>query len=148
MPTSYTKEQVGKVYEKLPEELREALFAIETTEAIGNACIKHKISDLSNRKITEYIGYVLLGLVLPQDFEQLLQKDLKVPKKVAQEIAREINRFVFYPVKSALEQLHNVQITPTSKTLTSKTTSQKTEQLEPPQKSSGPDIYQESLEEE
>ena len=148
MAYQYTKEQVGKVYEKLPEELQEALFSMETSEAIGSACTKHIISDLNNKKITEYVGYVLLGLVLPQEFEQLLQKELKVPKKAAQEIAREINRFVFYPVKPALEQLHSTEIVASSKALPSKTTSQKTEQPEPPQESSGPDIYQESLEEE
>jgi len=148
MLTSYTKEQVAKVYEKLPEELQEALFSLETSDAIASACVKYNISDLNNRKITEYVGYVLLGLVLPQDFEQLLQKELKLPKKTTQEIAREINRFIFYPVKPALEQLHNTQITAVPRTSTSRPIPQEAEQPELSEKSSGPDIYQEPLEEE
>ena len=148
MLTSYTKEQVAKVREKLPEELQEALFSLETTNAIANACLKQNISNANNIKITEYVGYVLLGLALPQDFEQLLQKDLKIPKKKAQEIAREINRFIFYPVKPALEQLHSTQITAAPRSSTSKPIPQEAAQPELSEKSSGPDIYQEPLEEE
>ena len=148
MAIKYTQQQLDRALQHLPEELKTTLFSVETSEKLADVSERYNIYGEKGVLLSKYVGYVLMGLVLPQDFEQLLQKDLKVPKKVAQEIAREINRFVFYPVKSALEQLHNVQITPTSKTLTSKTTSQKTEQLEPPQNSSGPDIYRESLEEE
>jgi len=146
MPTSYTKEQAQRALEKLPEELQEALFSIETTDAIWNACAKQNISGPNHSKITEYVGYILMGLVLPQEFEQLLQKEIKLPKKVAQEVAREINRFVFYPVKPALEQLHTTEIATASKTLTPKPSPPETEQPESPEEPSGPDIYREPIE--
>ena len=145
MTKRYTKEQVQKAYEKLPEELQEALFSIETTDAVANASTRQNISSLNHTKITEYVGYVLLGLILPQDFEGLLQEEIGMSKKIVKEVAREINRFVFYPVKPALEQLHQVEIKATSRVVTSEP--EEEQEQKSPQQPSGPDIYQESLEE-
>ena len=148
MMAQYTKEQIDKILQKLPDELHEAVFSMETADAIWNTCTKQNIVAKRLSKIAEYTGYVLMGLILPQEFEPILIKDIKVPKKAAQEIAREINRFVFYPVKSALEQLHSTQITATSKNSATKPIPQETKEPELPKKSSGPDVYQEPLDEE
>lgn len=148
MSKHYTKEQAQKALEKLPDELQEAVFSMETADAIWNASEKQSVTTEERARIAEYAGYVLLGLMLPQEFTQALVADIKLSKNTAQEIAREINRFVFYPVKPVLEQLHNMQIAATSKTSASKPIPQETEQPDLPEKSSGPDIYQEPLEEE
>jgi len=146
MAQQYTKEQAQKAYEKLPEELQEALFSIETTDAIANACKRQNISGPNHTKITEYVGYVLLGLILPQEFEQVLVKDIKVPKKAAQEIAREINRFVFYPVRPALEKLHGTEIATAPQKTRQKQPTQETEEQEPEEAPRGPDTYREPIE--
>jgi len=148
MGTKYTQQQLNKALESLPEELGAALFSVETSEKLADVSERYNIYGEKGVLLSKHVGYVLMGLVLPQEFEQLLQNEIKLPKKTAQEVAREINRFVFYPVKPALEQLHNTQITATSKTSTSKPTPQETEQPEFQEKPSGPDIYQEPLEEE
>ena len=144
MTQKYTKEQINKILQKLPEELGETLFSMETADAIWNASEKQDIVDERRTRIAEYAGYVLLGLMLPQEFEQALQKDIKLPKKVAQEVAREINRFVFYPVKPALEQLRSTEITTASKTFAPEVSPP--EQPGPPQEPSRPDVYREPIE--
>lgn len=116
MTTKYTPQQIDKALEKLPDELKEAVFSMETADAIWQACTKQKITDERMTKIAEYAGYVLMGLLLPQEFQEKLQKEIKLPKKAAEELGREINRFVFYPVKPALEELYRIEITPSEKT--------------------------------
>lgn len=110
MPKQYTQEQLDRAYEKLPEELQEAMFSMETANAIWNACEQQGIGDKRISTIAKYVGDVLLGLFPPSEFQEILEKEIKLPPQVAKEIAREINRFVFYPVKPALEQLHSMEM--------------------------------------
>ena len=143
MATKYTQQQIDKVLESLPEELQEAVFSVETAKRLYDIYNESGVADERAWKISEYVGYVLMGLVLPQEFEEILQKEIKLPKKVSQEIAREINRFVFYPVKPALEQLHRMEIEVTAKVVTPQPPEESEEKPEEPR---GEDRYREQLE--
>ena len=43
--TEYTKEQFWKLYEKLPAELKEAVFSDEVGDHILDACAKNGVAD-------------------------------------------------------------------------------------------------------
>jgi hypothetical protein len=43
MPEEYTKEQLWKLYEKLLEELKEAIFSEETANSIWDICSRNGI---------------------------------------------------------------------------------------------------------
>ena len=107
MPTQYTKEELRKLYEKLPQELKTILFSEETAEVIGNACTQYGIEDERVSQVAGLVGNVLTGFLLPSEFEEALKQNVKLPKVLIKPIAREISRFVFYPVKPALERLHH-----------------------------------------
>lgn len=111
MAKDYSPQQIEKALQNLPEELKEAVFSMETADAIWSACEKQEIMDERMAKIAEYAGYVLMGLMLPQEFQVFLEKEIKLPKKTAEELGREINRFVFFPVKEILAQLYKTEIT-------------------------------------
>jgi len=111
MAKEYTKEQLWKVYEKLPQELREAIFAEETAESIWSICEKNEISEQVSQ-VAKYVGRVLLGILLPEEFQQVLKGELKLSPEAAKKVAQEINRFIFYPVKPSLEELYKIEITP------------------------------------
>lgn len=104
----YTQDEIWKIYEKLPEELREAIFLEETADYIFNSCERNNVEAVS--RVAYYTGLVLMGLILPQEFSETLKKEVGLSKTLAEAIAREINRFVFYPVKPALEQIHNMEM--------------------------------------
>lgn len=106
MPQKYTPEEIEKNLKNLPEDLKEAVFSMETADAIWQACIKQEVTDERMTKIAEYAGYVLMGLLPPQEFQTKLQEEIRLPKKGAEELGREINRLVFSPVRPALEQLY------------------------------------------
>ena len=150
MIMKYSPEQVDRALSTLPEELKEAIFSVETADAIRNACTKQNITDERLGQVAENTGYVLMGLLQPSEFIEVLGKDIGLQKQGG-EIARDINRFVFFPVKAALEQLHEI---PTQKAVSQPatpelpgTTSQgKAEEAEKRPKKQGSDKYRESTE--
>lgn len=102
-----SSEQFWKLYEKLPQELRDALFAEETGNSIAEACKRNNIGeDLG--PVVDLVGQVLVGILPPEEFQETLERDLKLEKNIAKSVAHEINRFIFYPVKPVLEQLYNI----------------------------------------
>ena len=109
MSKKYTSKQFWELYEKLPQELKDALFAEETGHNIYETCKRNEIEE-NLSEIVDYVGQVLVGVLLPEEFQEVLEKELKLKKAVAKKIAHEINRFIFYPVKPALEKLYQLEI--------------------------------------
>jgi len=106
MPKQYTRAEYWKLYEKLPEELQEAIFSAETADHISNICARNSVSDKQIPQVAARVGDVLMGLLLPDELQEELEKEVKLKKPAAQSVTREMNRFVFFPVKPQLEELH------------------------------------------
>lgn len=111
MATKYTKKQFWELYAKLPQELKDAVFAEETDNSVYETCKRNKIID-KHQQIIEYVGQVLIGVLKPNEFQETLEIETKLKKDIVKKVAQEINRFIFYPVKSSLEELYNMEITP------------------------------------
>jgi hypothetical protein len=139
MPREYTQEELWELYEKLPKELKEVVFAGETAEHISSTCGRFSINEKTIREVAKYVRNVLLGLLTPEDFQRVLEEDLKLEKETARNLSQEIDRFIFYPVKPALEQLYGAEKTEEKKT---------TEEviIEQPKKNTGQDKYREPIE--
>lgn len=111
MPRKYTSEQFWQLYEKLPQELKEAISSEETAEAIFNICQKNEILDHLER-VVELVGEVLIGILPPDEFQKTLEKELKFETDLAKKVTYEINRFIFFPVKEVLSKLYEIEIAP------------------------------------
>jgi hypothetical protein len=152
MAKEYTKEQFWKLYEKLPQELKDALFAEETGDDIYDVCKRNEVEEYLG-EIVDYVGQVLLGFLTPEDFQNTLEKELNLEEGVAKKVAKEINRFIFYPVKPTLEQLYQSEIISTEKT-TERPAIERPEiklgipetEEEKPEKPSEKDVYREPIE--
>ena len=140
MAKQYTSEQFWKLYEKLPQELKDVLFTEETGNNIYEICQKNEIEENLD-EVVEYVGQVLVGVLPPEDFQEILEKELKIKKDIAKKVAREINRFVFYPVKPALEDLYKMEITAPEKPKEELKAKEKKPEI-PPSK----DVYRELIE--
>jgi len=114
MAEKYTKEQFWKLYEKLPQELKDALFAEETGDNIYNICQKNKIGEHLG-EIVDYVGQVLLGVLAPEDLQKTLEEELLIEEDVAKKVFQEINRFILYSVKGNLASLYEVGSIPGGK---------------------------------
>ncbi len=113
MLEKYTPEQFWKLYQKLPQDLKDVLFAEETGNNIYEICKRNEIEE-NLEAIVDLIGQVLLGLLPPNEFQETLEKELKLEREVAKKVNHEINRFIFYPVKASLEELYKMPLTPTT----------------------------------
>jgi hypothetical protein len=146
MPEEYSSEQFWKLYENIPQALKEAVFSEETAENIWNICIRNEVLEGATiSAIAKYTGRVLMGVLPPEDFQSKIEKELQLPKDTANKISQEIDRLVFYPVKNSLEELYTRKVgAPPSKTTesTPKTTSPKKEKPKAPKK----DSYREQIE--
>ncbi len=111
MAEKISSEQYWKLYKGLPQPLQEALSSDETANNIQDICEKHEITEHAS-DIVDQISRVLLGVLPPDEFQGVLEKEIGLEKEVAKKVAQEINRFIFYPVKSSLEELYSMEITP------------------------------------
>jgi len=139
MAKKYTREQFWKLYEKLPQELKDALFAEETGNNIYDICKRNEIEE-DLEQIVDYVSQVLVGVLPPEELQKSLEEELKLETGVAKKVAQEINRFIFYPVKPVLEELYKIEITPPA--VPTKITPPSEEKSTTPSK----DVYRETIE--
>jgi len=107
----YSKEELWGLYEQLPEDLKKATFSEEVGQIIQDVCDKNGITDdglIFN--ITKNVGYVFLGLLSPEEFPDVLEKELKIEKKQAEKINFQITTKVFIPLKNSLEKLYGQKL--------------------------------------
>jgi len=138
---NYSPEQLQQLYKSLPQNLKEALFSKQNARNIHEICVKNGAAD--GDKIfdaAKNAGYVLLGLLPPDEFSKVLEKELELESHVAEEIAGEIERFVFYPVKKTLESLYKMEIEPGKEPLSAVSPQKK------PKKTKKQDAYREPTE--
>ncbi len=112
----YTKDQLWKLYDKLPSELQEAVFSEETAGHLDDICKRYSVAEGKVSEVAKYVGRVLLGVLPPEDFQTALEKEVVLARDAAKQIAHEINRFVFAPVKDQLNQIYHIGTTAPAKT--------------------------------
>jgi len=115
MPEEYSKEQLWKLYEVLPKELKEAIFSEETANSIHEACTRNNLEEAKIPEIAKYAGYVLMGLLPPDEFEKTLKEKLALDNEQAKKINQEITRFIFFPLRATLESIYKTEVEPVAK---------------------------------
>ncbi len=108
---NYPKEQLRILYNKLPKDLQEVLFAEKSGVSIGAACNQVGITDGKVMfEVSKQTGYVLLGLLLPSELAEVFEKELILEKNVAEQLSARINNSIFLPVRESLEALYQTKI--------------------------------------
>ncbi|MBI4359375.1 MAG: hypothetical protein HY577_02240 [Candidatus Nealsonbacteria bacterium] len=105
----YTKEQLWKLYEKLPSDLKEAIFSADNADHIADICRRNSLPTELNSSLAKIAGDVLMGLLLPGDFQGTIEKELKLEKSLAKKVGQEVNRLIFFPVKDSLNLLNKIE---------------------------------------
>jgi hypothetical protein len=105
--TNYSEEQFWKIYKNLPTELQEALLSTESSDYVYKLCEENNVEKAS--EIVKYIGDILIGNLPPEKFQETLEKELNIENEIAKKLVREINRFVFLPVRPFLERLYKTK---------------------------------------
>ena len=146
-----TPEQFWKLYGHLPAELKETIFSQETADHIYDSCTKNGVAEGGVPQVASLVGDVLLGLSLPEEFQKSLEKEGGIKKDAAVNIAREITRFIFFPLKESLRQLHDMGTAGSTAPQTKKITpaaAAPSQEAPVPATTKKEDAYRESFEEE
>ena len=131
--------QLWKLYEKIPEELQEAIFSVEVANSVYDICEKNEIDRIS--ELAKIVGDSLLGILPPKEVEEMLKGKMAFSSQKAQKVAREIDRFIFYPLKDSLAQLYGEE----SKFFPTPGTEKTIKKEEKKRKSPDKDLYRESF---
>ncbi len=137
----YPPEQLWPLYERLPEDLKEAIFSEKTADLIYDICSRNNLEEKVS-EVAKYIGYVLLGLLPLDEFQKILQSELKLKNDLAKKIVLEITRFIFFPLKESLEALYKIEIKKPSPLVETQLVQEIIPETEKPKK----DLYREPLE--
>lgn len=106
MVLKYTPEQLEEKYQKLPEDLKNALFSVETAKVIDKISKENRFSEKKAENLAVLIGQVLLGVLPPENFEKEIKKKLRLKPETASKISTQINLYLFNLVKESLNKLY------------------------------------------
>ncbi len=137
MLKEYTKEQNWELFEKLPGDLKEAIFSTEIADNIWSICEKNNIDSVS--LVAKIVGQVLIGVLAPNELQEALTNELQVDSEAGKKITQEIGKSILYPVKNSLQKIYGEE------TPSSLQESQGKIKQEAIQKHSGPDNYREPI---
>ena len=130
----YTKKELFNLFEKLPSELKEAMFSEETAETISNISerynVEKKVSHLAKKT-----GEVLLGILPPEELPKVLENEAQIDNETAKKISFEVSRLILYPVKASLSEIYKgIQFAPGGKITKTASTE---EEIENPEEKKG-----------
>lgn len=103
-------EQLWPLYEKLSNDLKEAIFSEKTADNIFSICKRNEIGENQMSEIARYTGYILLGVLSPSKFQETLEKEAELNPGKAEKVALEISRFIFLPIKESSHALYSEEI--------------------------------------
>ena len=105
---AYTPQQLREIYLKLPQDLRDALFDVNSSELVRTIGEKHKLTIDKIGELASETGYVMLGTTHPNKFISNLAQRLEVDKTKAKEIAEDVNVQIFKKVRESLKKIHGI----------------------------------------
>jgi hypothetical protein len=111
MAKNYTKDQMWILFERLPEELKDAIFAVKTSDEINDACAKNNVEKEKIPAIAKITGNVMLGVLPIDEFQIALEKEIGLKPDIAKNVFQRINRFIFFPVRNELNELYKITST-------------------------------------
>jgi len=106
MEQEYTKEFFWKTYEKLPEDLKEAVFSEKNNKLVEKICADVGLDEEKISIVAKYTGRVLMGLLPLKEFPITLELELNVDEQTASKIVRELNLAIFKYLRVSLDKIH------------------------------------------
>src|SRR3989338_6130993 len=106
---NFTEEQIAKMYDNLPEDLKDAIFGLEMNEIVERIGREKQLNIEQIGDLANETGMVMLGVTHPNEFIGNLAERLEVDKEKARAIAQEINEQIFKKVRDSIRKIHNMR---------------------------------------
>lgn len=105
----YSRQQLMSMYRALPQDLKEALYSIDTTQAIQAVSRAYGLHVDQMGELSNAIGQVMLGALHPRDFTKQLKSELGIDEQKASALTREVNLTVFTKIRESLKRIHSLR---------------------------------------
>jgi len=99
-------------YSNLSSKLQKILFATETADKMMVIAKKNTLNDNQTWSMSYITSMILLGETNIIDFLKSIEKECKLEREQARQLARDINSEIFLPVKDDLKKIHNISVWP------------------------------------
>lgn len=100
----YTKEQVTERFQKMPEQVQNAILSIETDNVALLLRDKYNLHVHQAGIFGEEVVYVLVGLTRAENFVDNLSSRLELPEETILAIAKDANEQIFKKIRELLKQ--------------------------------------------
>ncbi len=107
MEPQVSPQEFREHYENLPPELQEAIFSEATAQKIEHIANRNNAARHVS-EIARLTGRVLLGILPPNRLINALAEHLDIDKQTASDVAQDINREIFFPVREDLKELYGI----------------------------------------
>jgi len=105
------EELFWKTYEKLPDNIKEALFSEENFRIIADICEKNEIADEEiQSQLTKYVGKTLMGQLPIREFPIILELELNLETEKARDISWDIDSRIFSHLRISLNKLYSTDV--------------------------------------
>lgn len=106
-----SEEFFWKTYEKLPDNIKEALFSEENFNIVSEICEKNGITDEETKsQLVKYVGKTLMGLLPIREFAIVLELELNLDTEVARNISWDIDSRIFSHLRISLNKLYSPDV--------------------------------------
>jgi hypothetical protein len=103
-----SEEFFWKTYEKLPDNIKEALFSEENFNIVSEICEKNGVTDEETKsQLVKYIGKTLMGLLPIREFSIIIELELNLDTEKAKNISWDIDSKIFSHLRIALNKLYS-----------------------------------------
>lgn len=103
----YSKEQKIKIFESLPEDLKEAIVSTETTTKTREISDKNSLMLDQLSELVDEINLLILGLTKTKDFTSNISKRLNIPYDQALSISKDVNTNILDSIRSSLQKVQD-----------------------------------------
>lgn len=102
-------EEFEKIFAELPEDVKEAMTAVNTVNIMMDMKIKYGLHIDQVGELSAEVGMLMIGAIHPQEFIGKVEAGLRIPRETAAQIAAEVNEKIFRPVRESLMQIHKMR---------------------------------------
>ena len=106
---THNKEELLTRYEKLPQAVKDAMFAEASADKIEELGRKYGLLIDKIGALADEVGYFMLGMTHPNDFKGQIIRSTGLSETKANEIIDELNKTIFLPIREHMSALHNVE---------------------------------------
>lgn len=104
-----TNEQIDTLLENLPDDVKEAVYSVETSRIILDIEKKYNLHVDQAGELANEALLLTVGATPPQKFIENIRVRMKIPPDVAKQIGAEVNEKIFRPIRKSLMQIHKIE---------------------------------------